>query len=64
MFSGTDGWVIVEPIRNVVPGAKGGMWEGGLYRVIMEFSEDYPAAGPKVKCDPNFPMLWHMNIWR
>ena len=46
-----------------IPGTAGGLWEGGLYRIIIEFPEEYPQAPPKVKCDPRYPMLWHMNVW-
>ena len=30
-----------------VPGKKGTDWEGGLFKVTMEFTEDYPSARPR-----------------
>jgi hypothetical protein len=32
-----------------IPGKKNTDWEGGVYKVIMEFPEDYPARPPKCK---------------
>merc|ERR1712166_256720 len=30
-----------------IPGKDGTLWEGGLYKLTMEFSEDYPSKPPK-----------------
>jgi ubiquitin-conjugating enzyme E2 I len=30
-----------------IPGKAGTDWEGGVYQVSMEFSEDYPSRPPK-----------------
>ncbi len=30
-----------------VPGKEGTDWEGGVFKVSMEFSEDYPSKPPK-----------------
>lgn len=32
-----------------VPGKKGTNWEGGVYKVQMEFSDEYPSRPPKCK---------------
>ena len=32
-----------------IPGKAGTDWEGGLYKVVMEFSEEYPSKPPKCK---------------
>ena len=40
-----------------IPGKAGTDWEGGVYRVDMEFSEEYPSRPPKCKsiyCSPYF----------
>jgi ubiquitin-conjugating enzyme E2 I len=33
-----------------VPGKEGTDWEGGVFKVSMEFSEDYPSKPPKCTC--------------
>ena len=43
-----------------IPGKKGTDWEGGENPIILEFSEDYPTKGPKVKfAKPVF----HPNVY-
>ncbi len=32
-----------------IPGKEGTDWENGVYKVSMEFSEDYPSKPPKCK---------------
>lgn len=32
-----------------IPGKEGTDWEGGIFKVAMEFSEDYPSKPPKCK---------------
>ena len=32
-----------------VPGKEGSDWEGGVFKVSMEFSDDYPSKPPKCK---------------
>ena len=36
-----------------IPGKAGTDWEGGLYQVSMEFTEEYPSRPPK--CMSNYP---------
>lgn len=35
-----------------IPGKDGTDWEGGVYKVRMEFSEEYPSKPPKCKFVP------------
>ena len=43
-----------------VPGKKGTPWEGGLYKVEILFTEDYPSKAPLV----NFkPVIFHPNVY-
>ena len=37
-----------------VPGKAGTHWEGGLYPVVLEFSEDYPSKPPGSLSPPGF----------
>ncbi len=46
--------------KNVKKFLKQSPWEGGLYKLIMEFPEDYPAAPPKCKFAS---ALFHPNIY-
>eukprot|EP00053_Salpingoeca_punica_P009738 m.87671 g.87671 ORF g.87671 m.87671 type:complete len:159 (+) comp15139_c0_seq2:27-503(+) len=43
-----------------IPGKKGTAWEGGLFKLMMTFSEDYPIVPPKCKFDPP---LFHPNVY-
>uniref|UniRef100_A0A0M3I9T4 UBC core domain-containing protein n=1 Tax=Ascaris lumbricoides TaxID=6252 RepID=A0A0M3I9T4_ASCLU len=43
-----------------IPGKKGTIWEGGLYRMRMLFKDDYPSTPPKCKFDPP---LFHPNVY-
>ncbi|KAL1500255.1 hypothetical protein AB1Y20_012923 [Prymnesium parvum] len=44
----------------VIPGKKDTIWEGGMYKLIMEFTDEYPAKPPKCKfCPP----LFHPNVY-
>ena len=36
------------------------LWEGGVYTLMMEFSDDYPNKPPKCKFTP---VLFHPNIY-
>ncbi|KAH9408050.1 PREDICTED: SUMO-conjugating enzyme UBC9-like [Rhagoletis zephyria] len=61
-----------RPVRNpdstynltewecAIPGKKGGLWEGGIYKLKMFFKEDYPSAPPKCRFEPP---LFHPNIF-
>merc|ERR1712130_539497 len=43
-----------------IPGKEGTDWEGGLYKVTMEFSDEYPSKPPKCKF---VPPLFHPNVY-
>jgi len=43
-----------------VPGKEGTDWQGGVYKVQMEFSEEYPSKPPKCKF---VPPLFHPNVY-
>mmetsp|Transcript_21843 Transcript_21843/g.86698 ORF Transcript_21843/g.86698 Transcript_21843/m.86698 type:complete len:165 (+) Transcript_21843:121-615(+) len=43
-----------------VPGKKGTDWEAGLFKVTMDFTEDYPSKPPKCKFKPP---LFHPNVY-
>eukprot|EP00903_Cladosiphon_okamuranus_P017579 g16192.t1 len=43
-----------------LPGPKDTNWEGGEYRIHMEFTEDYPSKPPKCKF---VPPLFHPNVY-
>ena len=42
-----------------IPGKAGSPWFGGLFKLTMEFSEDYPSKPPKCKF---VPPLFHPNV--
>mmetsp|Transcript_25715 Transcript_25715/g.43701 ORF Transcript_25715/g.43701 Transcript_25715/m.43701 type:complete len:161 (+) Transcript_25715:109-591(+) len=43
-----------------IPGKDGTDWYGGVYKVTMEFSEEYPSKPPKCKF---VPPLFHPNVY-
>ncbi len=43
-----------------IPGKVGTIWGGGLFRLSMEFSDEYPLKPPKCKF---VPPLFHPNIY-
>ncbi len=43
-----------------IPGKTGTIWEGGFYKLSIEFPEEYPSKPPKVKF---VPALYHPNIF-
>ena len=43
-----------------IPGKEGTDWEGGVYKVTLEFSEEYPSKPPKCKF---VPPLFHPNVY-
>eukprot|EP00920_Eleutheroschizon_duboscqi_P022870 GHVT01055925.1.p2 GENE.GHVT01055925.1~~GHVT01055925.1.p2 ORF type:complete len:161 (-),score=33.87 GHVT01055925.1:589-1071(-) len=51
-----------DPLRWIckIPGKKAGLWEGGEYVLMMDFSEDYPSKPPKCRFSP---VLFHPNIY-
>lgn len=43
-----------------IPGKEGTDWEGGLYKVRMEFTDEYPSKPPRCKF---VPPLFHPNVY-
>ena len=43
-----------------IPGKAGGLWEGGLYNMTIQFTEDYPSRPPKCQFKP---VLFHPNVY-
>ena len=43
-----------------IPGKKESLWEGGVYKMTLEFTEDYPNKPPKCKF---VPVLFHPNVY-
>lgn len=43
-----------------IPGKEGTDWGGGVFKVVMEFPDEYPSKPPKCKF---VPPLFHPNIY-
>ena len=43
-----------------IPGKAGTDWEGGVYKVHMEFSEEYPSRPPKCRFFLMMPFMTHL----
>lgn len=43
-----------------IPGVKESDWEGGVFKLSMEFTEEYPSKPPKCKFTPP---LFHPNVY-
>eukprot|EP00993_Chasmostoma_nieuportense_P005622 NODE_6242_length_557_cov_19.902326_g6077_i0.p1 GENE.NODE_6242_length_557_cov_19.902326_g6077_i0~~NODE_6242_length_557_cov_19.902326_g6077_i0.p1 ORF type:complete len:179 (+),score=53.82 NODE_6242_length_557_cov_19.902326_g6077_i0:53-538(+) len=43
-----------------IPGKAGTPWEAGLYKLTIDFSDDYPSKPPKCRFTP---VLFHPNIY-
>jgi ubiquitin-protein ligase len=55
-----DGSTDIMIWESGIPGKEGTDWEGGVYKVTMEFSEEYPSKPPKCKF---VPPLFHPNVY-
>ena len=55
-----DGTTNVMYWNCAIPGKAGTIWEGGEYRLDIEFSEEYPDKPPKCKF---VPPLFHPNVF-
>eukprot|EP01116_Phalansterium_solitarium_P024304 TRINITY_DN8877_c0_g1_i2.p1 TRINITY_DN8877_c0_g1~~TRINITY_DN8877_c0_g1_i2.p1 ORF type:complete len:159 (-),score=6.66 TRINITY_DN8877_c0_g1_i2:174-650(-) len=58
--SNSDGSANLMVWECGIPGKPGTNWEGGVYPLTMEFTEDYPSKPPKCKFPPQF---FHPNIY-
>ncbi len=43
-----------------IPGVKGSDWEEGLYKLMMDFPDDYPSSPPKCQFEKGF---YHPNVY-
>lgn len=43
-----------------IPGKPNTNWAGGIYKLVLEFSEDYPSRPPKCRFTPP---LFHPNVY-
>lgn len=57
---GSDGQLDLLKWEAGVPGKAQGPWEGGLYYMTLQFTEDYPSRPPKCQFKP---VLFHPNIY-
>ena len=44
-----------------VPGPAGTDWEGGVFKLVLEFSQDFPIVAPRCKFSPP---IFHCNVFR
>ncbi|XP_053668726.1 SUMO-conjugating enzyme UBC9-B-like [Anopheles marshallii] len=63
---------VARPVKNLdgslnlmawecaIPGKKGTAWEGGLYKLMMTFKDDYPFSPPNCVFEPP---LFHPNVY-
>jgi len=58
--AGEDGASNLMMWESGIPGKDGTDWEGGIYKVTMEFNEEYPSKPPKCKF---VPPLFHPNVY-
>ena len=53
--------LILSVLRSCgIPGKSDTIWEGGVYPLTMEFTEEYPSKPPKCKFTPP---LFHPNVY-
>lgn len=55
-----DGTMCLMHWECAIPGKKDTPWEGGLYKLSMQFKDDYPSTPPKCKFEPP---LFHPNVY-
>jgi ubiquitin-conjugating enzyme E2 I len=55
-----DGSVDLFRWEAGIPGKKGSPWEGGEYRVQIEFPKEYPMKPPKCRF---VPVIFHPNVF-
>ena len=58
--TGPDGSQDMFKWECQIPGRPGTPWEGGLFRVVVAFGEDYPSSPPKCKFEP---VVFHPNVY-
>ncbi|CAI2380647.1 unnamed protein product [Moneuplotes crassus] len=55
-----DGNLTLNHWICIIPGKKGGLWEGGNFVLHMTFPEEYPNKAPKCQFAP---VLFHPNVY-
>jgi len=55
-----DGEVNIMVWECGIPGKEGTPWEGGVYKLMLEFPEAYPSLPPKCRFTPP---LFHPNVY-
>ena len=55
-----DGSTNLMKWRCGIPGKDGSPWAGGLYQLVMNFPDDFPARPPKCQFSP---VLFHPNVY-
>ncbi|OXA47336.1 SUMO-conjugating enzyme UBC9-B [Folsomia candida] len=55
-----DGTMDLMHWECAIPGKKGTLWEGGMYKLRMLFRPEYPATPPKCQF---IPPLFHLNVY-
>lgn len=58
--SGADNSVNLLRWECGIPGVDNTLWAGGLFKVVMEFTDEYPSKPPKCKF---VPPLFHPNVY-
>ncbi|KKA27822.1 hypothetical protein TD95_003920 [Thielaviopsis punctulata] len=56
----TTGVLDIKVWECGIPGKENTIWEGGLYKLVITFPDDYPAKPPKCKF---VPPLFHPNVY-
>lgn len=47
--------------KGGIPGKTGTDWEGGIYKIVLKFTEEYPTQPPLVSFDPP---IFHPNVYK
>jgi len=55
-----DGSTNIMKWEAGIPGRKGTLWEGGLFKLVIKYPEDYPSSPPKCQF---VPPLFHPNVY-
>uniref|UniRef100_A0A914LJ95 SUMO-conjugating enzyme UBC9 n=1 Tax=Meloidogyne incognita TaxID=6306 RepID=A0A914LJ95_MELIC len=55
-----DGTLDLYTWECAIPGPRGTIWEGGLYKLRMLFKDDFPSIPPKCQF---VPPLFHPNVY-
>lgn len=59
-YANSDGSLNLFKWECGIPGKAGSIWEGGVYKLLMDFSDEYPSKPPKCKFET---VLFHPNVY-